>query len=62
MATTRKEVNGLTLSKPSRDYIVKECVSCHQTYIEKYWDSEANWYIELNLTRYCQRCLEKINQ
>jgi hypothetical protein len=62
MTTTRKQVKDVNLTKPSLDYIMKECVSCQQNFIEKYWDNESNWYIELNLTRYCHRCLEKVNQ
>lgn len=46
-------------TKPSRDYVIKECVCCHQTFIEKYWDTELDWYIELNLTRYCHKCQKK---
>lgn len=59
MTVTIKDPKAPRLSKPSRDYIIKECVSCHQTFIEKYWDTELEWYIELNLTRYCHKCQKK---
>ncbi|MGE3317912.1 MAG: hypothetical protein AB7I18_01340 [Candidatus Berkiella sp.] len=34
----------------------KECIRCKQLFLEKYWDEELDWYIELNLSNECQIC------
>ncbi len=59
MATVINEHQAASQTKPSRNFITKECVSCHETFVEKYWDTELDWHIELNLTRYCQKCQKK---
>jgi len=35
----------------------KECSRCQQLFLEKYWDEELDWYIELNLSNECNACL-----
>jgi hypothetical protein len=37
----------------------KECSSCKQRFLEKYWDEEIDWYIELNLSDECTNCQNK---
>lgn len=59
MTVTLNEPKSSIFNKPSRDYVLKECVSCQQTFVAKYWDTDLDWYIELNLTRYCQKCQKK---
>lgn len=34
----------------------KECSRCQQPFLEKYWDEELDWYIELNLSTECTNC------
>lgn len=34
----------------------KECSRCQQLFLEKYWDEELDWYIELNLSNECHAC------
>ncbi len=34
----------------------KECNRCKKRFLEKYWDEELDWYIELNLSNECVTC------
>jgi hypothetical protein len=53
----RKAVPPTTsATQPSRDYVIKECASCKQSFVSKYWDSNLACYVELNLTRCCTKC------
>ena len=40
----------------------KECSRCKQLFLEKYWDEELDWYIELNLSNECNVCQKLNNQ
>lgn len=42
--------------KQSRNFIVKTCHQCQQSFLAKYWDDELDWYIELNPTPICHHC------
>lgn len=37
----------------------KKCSECQQLFLEKYWDEELDWYIELNLSNECNTCQQK---
>jgi len=37
----------------------KECTCCKQLFLEKYWDEELDWYIELNLANECHACQQR---
>lgn len=34
----------------------KECIRCNKRFLEKYWDEELDWYIELNVSDECTDC------
>lgn len=44
------------------DVCWKECISCKQLFLEKYWDEELDWYIELNLSNQCHECQKDPSQ
>ena len=39
--------------------IIAKCEKCHDKFIQKYWDDELSWYIELSDARFCHACGEK---
>jgi len=40
--------------------IIAKCVKCHCKFVQKYWDEEISWYIELNITEICNKCKTNI--
>ena len=40
--------------------IFVRCDKCGSKYVQKYWDKEINWYIEINNTKICVKCGERI--
>lgn len=39
--------------------IIAKCEKCHCEFIQKYWDDEISWYIELNDKNICRACEAK---
>lgn len=54
LVTTKTEPAELTKETP--DDVIRVCEKCSQHFLAKYWDSELDWYIELNDTPFCRQC------
>lgn len=39
------------------DLTFEQCERCQKRYIQSYWDSEIEWFIEINVTGFCKQCL-----
>lgn len=39
--------------------IIAKCEKCQSKFIQKYWDDEISWYIELSKSNICYACGEK---
>lgn len=46
----------LTQTLEMEEEVLQECVHCHQQFVAKYWDSELDWYIEVNSSTHCRDC------
>lgn len=40
-------------AKKDKNHIYTSCHICHQTFLDKYWDDELDWYIQLNQHHNC---------
>lgn len=57
MSLTSNDNNDVPLhALDTEEEVLQDCARCNQQFVAKYWDSELDWYIEVNTTSYCREC------